>query len=462
MRGDRGGGGRSSGLRFCRAAATVCAILSGTIALCEIASAAQLPATSAKSPALRMLVVPTEAEAWNAVALHDTGTPFDRIVRERSIGPEKRRGGYLGRVEADSLSPAAREAVLKTAPGRLTPIFPTEGGFGVIQVLAEREAQDEEARLRREPAAQAFLKQGIDVGKQGDLEEAVRLLRRAVERNPALVDAHFNLAVALARLGHMDSAIESMHEVLRLHPKDFDAHTLLATWLSGQGRQSEAVGHLERAAALEVDSRDAWLKLAQGYEAAGRLPAAVGAYRRALGLAGRDEAAVLEAILRVATAAPDGPAAVDAARRLRALRPGHEGFLILADALMLNGEVEAAVREYRMAVGLAPTSDRARAGLAKALVALGQIEAEANRLLQTITLEPNNPAHYQKLSVLYERAGRLDLAIVALRDGATAAIAAPKTTQIEIADRLAALYDRAGMRVDAARERARAQALRSP
>jgi tetratricopeptide (TPR) repeat protein len=129
---------------------------------------------------------------------------------------------------------------------------------------------------------------------------------------------------------------------------------------------------------------------------------------------------------------------------------------------MLNGEVEAAAREYRMAVGLAPTSDRARAGLATALAALGQIEAEANQLLQTIKLEPNNPAHYQKLSVLYERAGRLDLAIVALRDGATAATAAPKTTQIEIADRLTALYDRAGMRHEAARERARAQALRSP
>jgi len=96
------------------------------------------------------------------------------------------------------------------------------------------------------------------------------------------------------------------------------------------------------------------------------------------------------------------------------------------------------------------------------LAVLGQIEAEANQLLQTIKLEPNNPAHYQKLSVLYERAGRLDLAIVTLRDGATAATAAPKPTQIEIADRLAALYDRAGMRQDAARERARAQALRSP
>ena len=39
---------------------------------------------------------------------------------------------------------------------------------------------------------------------------------------------------------------------------------------------------------------------------------------------------------------------------------------------MLNGEVDAAVREYRMAVGLAPKSARAHAGLAAALAALHQ------------------------------------------------------------------------------------------
>jgi tetratricopeptide (TPR) repeat protein len=290
----------------------------------------------------------------------------------------------------------------------------------------------------------------------------VALLRRAVELDPTLVDAHFNLAVALARLGRMDAAIDRMQEVLRLQPKDFDAHSRLGTWLAGQGRHEEAVAHLERAAALEVDSRDAWVRLAQGYEAAGRPQAAVGAYRRALGLAGRDEAALLEGLLRAATAAPDGPAAVDAARRLRVLRPGHEGFLMVADALMLDGEIETAAQEYRKAVGLAPTSARAHAGLAAALAALDQVGPAADQLLLTIKLDPANSAHYEKLSTLYERAGRLDLAIVALRDGATAATSAPKTVQAEIADRLAALYDRADMRHDAARERARAQALRSP
>jgi tetratricopeptide (TPR) repeat protein len=409
-----------------------------------------------------MLVVRTEAEARDAIAAHNAGLAFGQIVRERSIGPERARGGYLGRVDVASLSSAARAAITATPPGRLTSVLAVEGGFGVIQVLTGREAKEEEERLRREPAAVQALARGTDLARQGDLDAAVALFRRAVDLNPALVDAHFNLAVALARLGRKDEAVAGMREVLRLQPKDLDAHVRLGTWLSEQGRHGEAVAHLERAAALDVNSPDAWLKLAQGYEAAGRPQAAVGAYRRVLGLVGRDDPALLEALLRTATAAQDGPAAVDAARRLRGLRPGHEGFLTVADALMLNGEVEAAAREYRMAAGLAPESARAHAGLAAALAALDQTESAAEQLLQVIRMDPTNPLHYQRLSALYERAGRLDLAIVALRDGATAALTSPQGIQAEIADRLAALYDRADMRQDAERERARAQLLRAP
>jgi Tfp pilus assembly protein PilF len=176
----------------------------------------------------------------------------------------------------------------------------------------------------------------------------------------------------------------------------------------------------------------------------------------------RDDPALLEALLRMAMAAPDGPAAVDAARRLRALRPGHESFLAVGDAFMLSGDPDAALREYRMAVALAPKSARAHVSLAGAFAALGQTESAASHLLQAARLEPTKPDHYQALSTLYERAGRLDMAIVALRDAASAAADGPQETQAEIAERLAALYERADMRREAAQERARATAIRSP
>ena len=421
-----------------------------------------VPAGAPRDPAIRVLVVKTEAEAREAIGMFTAGMTFDRIVRERSIGPERERGGYLGRVDPATLSPAARAAVARTRSGRLTPVFPTDGGFGVIQILTDQEEQELEAKLRKEPEALALLQEGTDLGKRGDLDRAVALLQRAVELNPLLADAHFNLAVGWWHLGRHEAAITALREAIRLQPKDFDAHLLLGGWLSQRGRPDEAVAHFERAAALDMNSLEAWRMLARAYDAAGRARAAVGAYRQALGLLGRDDPALLEALLAAAMRAPDGPAAVEAARKLRGIRPGYEGFVAVGDALLLNGEAEAAVQEYRKALGLAPASVRGQVGLATAFARLGQRESATQHLLAAIRLDPANPQHYQTLSRLYEEMGRLDLAIVAQRDGVAAASGAPAATRAAMVDQLAALYERAEMRREAEQERRRAKALREP
>ncbi|MEM1096516.1 MAG: hypothetical protein AAGJ10_18100 [Bacteroidota bacterium] len=50
----------------------------------------------------------------------------------------------------------------------------------------------------------------------GTKEEAADLLRQAIEHNPALTRAHFELAVTLERMGHKEDAIEVMQAVLAL------------------------------------------------------------------------------------------------------------------------------------------------------------------------------------------------------------------------------------------------------
>jgi hypothetical protein len=57
--------------------------------------------------------------------------------------------------------------------------------------------------------------------------------------------------------------------------------------------------------------------------------------------------------------------------------------------------------------------------------------------------------------------GRLDLAIVALRDGINVASPAAPGAQADLADRLATLYERAGRSREAEAEHHRAQTLRS-
>jgi len=439
----------------------------GVVRLCAVVATLLLPggwagAEPPRPPGIRILVVKTEAEARDAIAAYNAGTPFGHLVRERSIGPERERGGYLGRLNPASLAPAARALVSKTPRGRLTPLFRTENGFAVIQVVTSAEEQELEARALAEPEARELLQRGTQLGQAGDLDGARSLLRRAIELNPDLEDAHFNLAMIYRKQGDLEAAIAAMRQVARLHPDDFEAQMHLGAWLFERGRYPEASEAYERAATLQMGSREAWLKLAQAYGAAGKAKAAVGAYRQATTLQAGNDPALYEAWLRVALQAKDGPAAVTAARKFQTLRPGHEGFLALGEALLLNGEAEAAVQEYQKAVALSPSSAAAHAGLGAASLRVGQSEAAAEHFLRAVQLEPQNTIHYRTLARLYEGQGRLDLAIVALRDGASAAALSSPKLQAEVSEELAALYERAGMSREAALERLRVQSLRSP
>jgi tetratricopeptide (TPR) repeat protein len=410
---------------------------------------------------IRILVVRTETEARDAIAAVRAGARFERLVRERSIGPKRERGGYLGRVDPAGLPPAAQAALDRTKRGTLSPVVPTDEGFAVFQVVTIQEEEELEARVKRAPEAQDLLKRGTELGKAGDLERAATLLQQATFLDPDLADAHFNLAIVERRRGRQDAAITSMRLAIEIHPEDFEAHLRLGSWLAEQGSHAEATRMLERAAALQMDSREAWLRLAQSYEAAGRAKAAVGAYRRVMGLLSKDDPALSAALFRVAMQAGDGPMAVEAARKLVASRAGHEGFIVLGEALLLNGEADAAIVEYQKAVALAPASVAAQVALGSAYARLGRAEAAVERFLRAVELEPGNPTHYRRLARVYEGQGRLDLAIVALRDGLSAAATSPPKLQAELSEELSALYEKAGMTREAERERLRATSLRN-
>jgi len=431
----------------------------GILVVSALVVAAGTTAGAAPSPGIRILVVKSEAEARAAAADVKRGVPFERLVRELSIGPERDRGGYLGRVDTAVLAPAARAALERTPRGRISPIFRIADGFAIIQVLTLREEQELEARFRRGSEAQALLERGTELGQEEELEGAEVLLRQATELNPDLVDAHFNLAIVYRKRQQLDAAIATMRQVVRLRPDDLEAHMRLGAWLFESGQFLESCEAYERAATLQMDSEEVWLRLAQSYDAAGKARAAVGAYRRVIALLGTDDPVLTGALFRTAMQAGDGTVAVAAARKLQAFRPGHEGFLMLAEALVLSGEIEAAILEYQKAVALAPSSAAAQAGLASVYAKTGQAEAAIDRFLRAVQLDPGNPAYYRALARVYKDRGRLDLAIVSLRDGVSAATPSP-ALQAEMAEELAALYEAAGMPREAAQERLRAASLR--
>ena len=431
----------------------------GLLVVSVFVVAAGTSADAALTPGIRILVVKTEAEARAAVAEVRSGVPFERLVRERSIGPERDRGGYLGRVDTAVLTPPARTALARTVRGGISPIFQTGDGFAIMQVLTLWEEQEMEARAQREPEARALLERGTALGQTGELKAAEALLRQATELNPDLVDAYFNLGIVYRKQQQLDAAIATMRRVVQLRPDDFEAHMRLGAWLFEGGQFPESCAAYERAATLQMDSKTAWLRLGQSYDAAGKARAAVGAYQRVIALLGTDDPALIGALFRAAMRAGDGAVAVEAARKLQAFRSGYESFQQLGEALALSGEIEPAIQEYQKAAALAPSSATAQAGLASMYVRAGRKEAAIDRFLRAVQLDPGNAAYYRALARLYKECGRLDLAIVSLRDGVGAATSSPPL-QAEMAEELADLYESAGMPREATQERLRAASLR--
>jgi tetratricopeptide (TPR) repeat protein len=80
----------------------------------------------------------------------------------------------------------------------------------------------------------AFLQLGILFQEKGDWRRAVVQFSRATERRPNYVEAHLNLAYALAHEGRRPEAIAEYSKVAKLSPDDLERgnHRVLANqWL---------------------------------------------------------------------------------------------------------------------------------------------------------------------------------------------------------------------------------------
>jgi Flp pilus assembly protein TadD len=65
---------------------------------------------------------------------------------------------------------------------------------------------------------QAHNNLGNALSEQGNLEEAMKHYREALQLNADNPEAHFNLAIALLRQGQREEAVAHLKEALRLKP----------------------------------------------------------------------------------------------------------------------------------------------------------------------------------------------------------------------------------------------------
>lgn len=102
--------------------------------------------------------------------------------------------------------------------------------------------------LARDPASLVFLPLAEALRRQGQLDHALRIAARGVERHPSNADAHDLLARIAVDRGELDRAASAWQAVLRIAPTHVGARKGLGFLSFQQGRLEEAEAHLSDAA----------------------------------------------------------------------------------------------------------------------------------------------------------------------------------------------------------------------
>ncbi len=118
--------------------------------------------------------------------------------------------------------------------------------------------------------------------QEGQIEEGVKLIHRALGFDARQARLHNLLGQALHRLSRHDEALVAFDRAIEINPDYADAHGNRALLLSEMGRSGEALLGFDRALKLRPDSADDWCNRGTALHDLGRLAEALESYDQAL------------------------------------------------------------------------------------------------------------------------------------------------------------------------------------
>jgi protein O-GlcNAc transferase len=249
----------------------------------------------------------------------------------------------------------------------------------------------------------------------GHLEEAERLYRQILSRQPQHAESIHHLGLIAHQMGHHAMAVELIGRAIAVRPDYAEAYHNLGSSLQRQGRRVEAIAAYRQAIALNRKLPETHNNLGNALREEGCLDDSIDVLRQAIAL--RADYAEAHHNLGVAL---NGVGMLDEAisawRRAIELQPGDPTFhQMLGDALRENGQFDEAIRAYRAAVAVRPHYAAAHHNLGLALKETGKWDEAVAAYHRAIACDPNFAEPHNNLGVLLTEIGRLDEAIAACR-----------------------------------------------
>ncbi len=229
-------------------------------------------------------------------------------------------------------------------------------------------------------SAAEFLRQGVEAKRQGRIPEAIQLHLRALDEDPALIQARVNLIILYGSSGQPALADEQYRLASSGGGGTAELHYNFGVLAYETGRPEEAREAFRKALAANPDHALANHNLGQMLEEEGRLDEAMARYRRAV--ANRPDHGLshykIGMLLMRQRRASAAVAAFREATEERSERTPTYLFS-LAAALLASGDREGAIGTFRQA--------RDEAGRASQ----GELVKRIDEALRTIRAEPGGP-----------------------------------------------------------------------
>ena len=257
--------------------------------------------------------------------------------------------------------------------GRIKSLLRPAGAQASAPPAPQRERSTD---LKSEGDGFGLMSEGNAFLAAGNLPDATRCFRAAIEADPGDAAAYLPLGYALREQGQVDAAILALETALSIDARAVDGHYLLALSLQDRGRLPDAIRHLQALLDLDPGVVDAYVRLCQLHAQSQNMAAAKAIVEK--GLALHPEAADLHYLSgNLKLHQGELEAAVAAYRRALSINPGHsEAHYNCGIALQSANRVAEALESFDAALRARPDYAAARIGRGNVLRSLDR-RAEA-------------------------------------------------------------------------------------
>ena len=258
--------------------------------------------------------------------------------------------------------------ILSSFPHTALASTPSTGGLWPSRVFASQEAKNQS----QDSGAQALVTEGREHLRAKRFDQAVEVLRRAVQLQPDLTVAHISLGSALMETGQLNEALAEMNRAVKLSPNEAHAYFGLGNVQGAMRRYTEAIEAYNQAVRLNPNYFGAYNNLGIAYGMTNRHAESAEAFRQAV-----------------------------------RIEPNNAGALNgLGIAQFRLGRHDEGIETVKRAVRLDPKFVNAYLNLARWYQDLGRYEESADAFTEVTRIVPRFPITYFERSLDYLYLGR--------------------------------------------------------